>query len=173
MSVEELCTACRKGNIRTIKRILSLGGLDVNGGGVTPLMEAMHRNHPAIVTRLLAHPDIRLDCTSSNGLGPLHFACYGNSPSVIPVFGQDSRCTPAIINAKDRWGQTALMQAVDCGNLDCVKEMDKLEGTDWGTDNDKGETLLDVARNTRTERNPMVLQYLLDRNKSVKLFGIF
>ena len=164
MSVEELCTACRKGNIRTIKRILSLGGLDVNGGGVTPLMEAMRRNHPAIVTRLLAHPDIRLDCTSSNGLGPLHFACYGNSPSVIPVFGQDSRCTLAMINAKDRWGQTALMQAVDCGNLDCVKEMDKLEGTDWDTENDKGETLLEVARQNTRKGKEKVLHYLLVRN---------
>ena len=102
----------KENEYKRVVRILSLGLLDVNscdGGGVTPLMEAMRRNHTDIVTRLLAHPDIRLDCTSSNGLGPLHFACYGNSPSVIPVFGQDSRCTPAIINAKDRWGQTALI----------------------------------------------------------------
>ena len=130
-------------------------------GGVTPLMQAMRRNHPAIVTRLLDHSDIRLDCTSSNGLGPLHFACYGNSPSVIPVFGHDGRCNPDIINAKDRWGQTALMQAVDCGHLDCVMEMDKLEGTDWGTENDKWETLLEVARkNTRKGNHAKVLQYL-------------
>ena len=97
MSIEELCTACRNGDIPTIKRILTLGGLDVNScsGGVTPLMEAMGRNHPAMVTPLLAHPEIRLNCTSSDGLGPLHFACYGNTPFVIPVFGKDRRCTPA------------------------------------------------------------------------------
>ena len=90
----------------------------------------MRRNHPTIVTMLLAQPD--------NGLGPLHFACYVNSPSVVPVFGKDRRYTPVIINAKDCWGKKALMQAVDCGHLDCVMEMDKLEGTDWGAENDKG-----------------------------------
>ena len=34
--------------------------------------------------------------------------------------------------------KTALMQAVDCGHLDCVKEMDKLDGTDFETKINKG-----------------------------------
>ena len=118
-SIEQLCTACRNGDILTTMRILAEGWVDVNdlSGGVTPLMQSMRKNHYTIGTMLLAQPDIKLDCTANNGLGPLHFACYGNSPSVIPVFGKDRRCTPAFINTKDRWGQTALMQAVDCGNL--------------------------------------------------------
>ena len=33
------------------------------------------------------------------------------------------------------------------GQLECVKEMDKLEETDFTTKNNAGESLIDVARN--------------------------
>jgi len=169
MSLEQLCLACRSGDVPEVRRILAFN-LDINSteaggiaGGVTPMMQAMRRNHPDIVRILLADSRIELNCTSRNGLGALHFACYGNCPSVIPVFGQDSRCTPSVVNAKDQWGQTALMTAVDHGHLDCVKEMERLAGIDFGTENDKGETLLEVARKSKQGNHIQVLQYLSDR----------
>ena len=49
------------------------------------------------------------------------------------------------------------MMAVHYGHLDCVKEMDKLEGTNFRTKNAAGLTLVDVAR------HEVVLEYLLGR----------
>ena len=38
------------------------------------------------------------------------------------------------------------MVAVGWGNLDCVREMAKLEGTDFGTKNREGATIIEVAK---------------------------
>ena len=56
------------------------------------------------------------------------------------------------------------MVAVDCGHLDCVKEMDKLEGTNFRTKNGAGDTLVDVVRQGGHED---VLEYLLARVESL------
>ena len=47
---------------------------------------------------------------------------------------------------KDDDGEAALMIAVRRGNIDCVKELQKLEGIDFGTENMTGETVLEVAK---------------------------
>merc|ERR1712129_84933 len=129
----------------------------------------MQYNQASIVTRLLSIPHIRLDCTTqSDGWTALHWACYNNRASLIAIFGQDRRCSPAIINMRDSDGMTAVMVAVYFGHLDCVKEMDKLEGTNFRTKNAAGETLVDVARRTLVEvarqmGREVVLEYLLGR----------
>ena len=61
-------------------------------------------------------------------------------------------------------GIQLVMEAVDRGYLDCVKEMDKLPGTDFTTKNNAGESLIDVARKKNHEA---VLEYLLARNNQV------
>ena len=68
-----------------------------------------------------------------------------NSFSVIPVFTKDGRCNSDILNMKDDDGEAALMIAVRRGNIDCVNELQKLEGIDFGTENMAGETVLEVA----------------------------
>ena len=62
------------------------------------------------------------------------------------------------------------MWAVMFGNLDSLKEMDKLHGTNFHTVNRHGEGLLDVARGrirkkSRKEEHRAVLEYLLNRRK--------
>ena len=52
------------------------------------------------------------------------------------------------------------MLSVFKGHLACVKEMDKLEGTNFRTKDDAGRTLVDVARQ---EGREVVLEYLLGR----------
>ena len=69
-----------------------------------------------------------------------------------------------IINMRDRDGRTAVMLAVDRGQLECVKEMDKPEETDFTTKNNAGESLIDVARK---KNHQAVLEYLLARNNQV------
>merc|ERR1712123_115872 len=127
-------------------------------------MYAMQHNHASIVTRLLSIPHIRLDYTNTYGWTALHIACSYNSASLIAIFGQDSRCSPAILNMRDSSGYTAVMAAVNWGHLDCVKEMDKLPGTDFTTKNAAGESLIDVARR---ENSQAVLEYLLAKNSLV------
>ena len=56
------------------------------------------------------------------------------------------------------------MAAVDRGNLDCVKEMDKFEGTDFETKNSQGETLLEVGRR---KNHATVVHYLTERSSQV------
>ena len=56
------------------------------------------------------------------------------------------------------------MLAVDRGQLECVKEMDNLEETDFTTKNNAGESLIDVARK---KNHQAVLEYLLARNNQV------
>ena len=57
------------------------------------------------------------------------------------------------------------MEAVYCGSLACVKKMDMLEGTNFRTKNNAGETLVDVAREGNISE---VVEYLLDWNKKVE-----
>ena len=163
MSIRDLCEACGAGDMQAVETILARGEVDVNGGGqygYTPLIYAMQYNQASIVTRLLSIPHIRLDCTNGYGRTALHYACVYNRASVIAIFGQDSRCSPAILNMRNSMGWTAVMMAVYRGHLDCVKEMDKLEGTNFRTKNYAGDTLVDVARQ---EGHEMVLEYLLGR----------
>ena len=157
-----MCNACRAGDMQTVETILARGEVDVNGvnqNGYTPLMIAMIYNRANMVTKLLSIPHTRLDCTKS-GMTALYVACLYNSASLIAIFGQDSRCSPAILNMRNSAGRTAVMMAVHYGHLDCVKEMDKLEGTNFRTKNAAGDTLVDVARQRGRE---VVLEYLLGR----------
>eukprot|EP00092_Neocalanus_flemingeri_P056380 GFUD01066830.1.p1 GENE.GFUD01066830.1~~GFUD01066830.1.p1 ORF type:complete len:211 (+),score=40.92 GFUD01066830.1:58-690(+) len=155
MDINQLCRACRAGDNSLVQAIMDTGEVDVNGTDQhrdTPLYWAMYCNHPSVVTTLLSSADTRLDVTNSIGLTGLHKACYRNKVSVITVFCSDARCTPAIINMKDRRGSTALMYAVELGHLETVREMARVKGTDFGTVNRMGKTLLEVARQRNKTR---------------------
>ena len=105
------------------------------------------------------------------GFTALHFACVkdGVSPTVISLLGRDRRCTPIVLNKKDNGGDSPLMLAVMFGNLESLREMEKLEGTNFHTKNSYGEGLVDVARrveeNYGQEKCMAVLEYLLNRKK--------
>ena len=166
--MHELCTACRTGDKQTVEALLKSRVVDINNAdekyGLTPLMYAMLNNHPAIVAILLDSPKLNLGSNNSSGITGLHNACYTNSSSVIPLYGRDKRCTPAVLNSKDYKGYTALMRAVERGHLDCVKELDKLEGTNFSIKTGTGETLIDMAERCHHKD---VVEYLLQRNKKV------
>eukprot|EP00092_Neocalanus_flemingeri_P084019 GFUD01105518.1.p1 GENE.GFUD01105518.1~~GFUD01105518.1.p1 ORF type:complete len:200 (+),score=65.83 GFUD01105518.1:3-602(+) len=124
----------------------------------------MWHNQPSVVTTLLSSTDTRLDVTSTfRGRTALHLACRYNCASVIAIFGRDYRCTPATLNMKDNAGDTAVMLAVEQGHLDSVSEMAKMDGTDFGTKNGEGQTLIEVARKCK---KPQIVHFLEERNKS-------
>eukprot|EP00092_Neocalanus_flemingeri_P012397 GFUD01013365.1.p1 GENE.GFUD01013365.1~~GFUD01013365.1.p1 ORF type:complete len:338 (+),score=116.46 GFUD01013365.1:142-1155(+) len=167
MDINQLCDASRKGDNSLVQAILDTGEVDVNGTdqyGRTPLHIAMWHNHPSVVTTLLSSTDTRLDVTSTfRGRTALHLACRYNCASVIGIFGRDYRCTPATLNMKDNAGDTAVMVAVEQGHLDSVSEMAKMDGTDFGTKNGEGQTLIEVARKCK---KPQIVHFLEERNKS-------
>eukprot|EP00092_Neocalanus_flemingeri_P019614 GFUD01021246.1.p1 GENE.GFUD01021246.1~~GFUD01021246.1.p1 ORF type:complete len:215 (-),score=58.45 GFUD01021246.1:107-751(-) len=161
MDINQLCRACEDGDNSLVQAIMDTGEVDVNGTnqyGGTPLYCAMCHNQPSVVTTLLSSADTRLDVTNSyNGWTGLHNACYHNKVSVITVFCSDARCTPAILNMKDRQGSTALMFAVERGHLETVRELVTVKGTDFGTVNRQGKTLIEVARQ---QKHAEMLQFL-------------
>eukprot|EP00092_Neocalanus_flemingeri_P021929 GFUD01023786.1.p1 GENE.GFUD01023786.1~~GFUD01023786.1.p1 ORF type:complete len:253 (+),score=68.48 GFUD01023786.1:228-986(+) len=147
MDINQLCRACWDGDNSLVQAIMDTGEVDVNGTdqyGGTPLYCAMDYNQPSVVTTLLSSADTRLDVTSYGETG-LHTACYNNNVSVIKLFCSDARCTPAILNMQDTWGNTALMLAVEQGHLETVRELVTVQGIDIGTKNSEGRTALMIA----------------------------
>ena len=104
----------------------------------------------------------------NSGATALHYACFFGSLSVVQLLCQDSRCSPAVVNKKSRYGKTALMMAVSEGNLDIVRELD-MEGSDFFTTDSDGRSLMAVAR---VRNNADVLQYLVERKKVGSLQAI-
>jgi len=163
-----LGAACKSGDIERVRELLTEGLADINNDyyyGLTPLMIATKNNQTSVVSLLLTHKDLALDKATKMGLTALHFACGfggGTSFPVIPLLGSDKRCTPVVLNKKDNGGNTPVMWAVLNGSLQSLKEMEKLQGTNFRTENKDGVGLLDVAL---IEDQRSVLEYLLNRRK--------
>jgi len=167
-TIENLCDACRHGDIQTVRDIVSSKEVDINDTkttnslGITPLL-AVYNNHTEIVSFLLTQPELQIDKRNAFGNTALHLACCKKVDiTVIRLFCQDRRCTPSFVNIKNNNGRTALMLAVMCGELEMVKEMEKVEGIDFDTKDSDGRTLIEAAK---TWNSTAVLEYLWKRRK--------
>lgn len=163
-----LIFAVRNGHLSVVKKLLQHPDVDVNYSdckGWTPLMWAIFCMEPNvgqyldIVKTLLQVPSLQLGRCCNDGQTALHYVCEENLVSVLKLLCQDSRCNPALVNKKDIYGCTALMNAVCFGHLDNVKELD-IEGTDFHTTTLEGTTLIQMAR---IENKPEVSEYLMQR----------
>ena len=145
-----LIRAVRHGHLDIVTRLLQHSEVDVNGAGCrgnTPLISAVWGGHLDIVARLLEASKTQLDKCNNAGQTALHWATLFNNKRVpiMKLLCQDSRCSPVVVNKKDRAGNTALLLAVQLGHLDVVKELD-LEGTDFSIKYMDGTTLIQNAR---------------------------
>jgi len=165
--------ACQDGDIVRVRELFNEGVAGINDDvylyGLTPLMIAAMNNQPSVVSLLLTYKELVLDKATNRGCTALHLAC-GKSFPVIPLLCSDKRCTPVVLNKKDNDGDSPLMRAVMRGNLESLKEMEKLQGTNFRTENKFGEGLLDVARRRirkefRKVDHVRVLDYLFNRRK--------
>ena len=68
-----------------------------------------------------------------------------------------------ITNIKNNNEMTALIEAVNYGRVELVKEIRKVEGTDFDTKDSDGRTLIEVSR---MRNNIEMLEYLLNRKKN-------
>ena len=167
-SQSALINSCFKGNLEHVQTLLA-EGVSVNsqlGEGITPLVGAMGKNHTDIVKLLLDRPETKLVMENIDSTTALHFACLKNAASVIILYCQDKRITADIINQKDKWGNTPLMEAVENGSLDALKELSKVDLVDWNTKDGNGRTVMEVAFLYK-QRN--VVRYLRSRNDALKI----
>lgn len=168
MDIEDLTQACRVGDNDSVVAILADGKVDVNQRdrrNVTPLMWAMGRNQTTVVSTLLACPSIEVDRKDVSGGTALHWAASNNHSSVIALYGQHKSCTALVLNRKAKDGSSALHCAVYWDNLECVEELDKLEGVNFRAKDDYGDSVVEIARKQNSEK---VLKYLLARRKKVE-----
>ena len=168
-TIRNLCVACLYGDVLTVRDIVTSKEVDINNTNddrlsSTPLINAMLSNHTEVVRFLLTQPELQLDKRNSYGDTALHWACSNNGMiSVVRLFCQDRRCTPSVVNIKNYHGRTALMVAVYFGQLEIVKEMETVEGTDFDTKDSNGRTLIEMAR---MMKRTAVLEYLRNRKKN-------
>ena len=157
-----LHNARAKENDGDLRKLLSEdAAVNKDTEGIYPLFfpfQAVTRvSNARVVKLLLARPEARPDRASRRGRIPfLTFFFSLNKvsndlahlKSAIPLFCKDARCTPDILNSKNRDGKTALMEAVESGSLVPVVMLSKVKAVNWKIKNiggEWGESLLEVA----------------------------
>jgi uncharacterized protein len=118
MQVQAIHYAAYVGNLAAVEQLVEedgrrLNAQDWNRG--TPLMKASVRGHDAVVMRLLAlGADVGL--RDVEGRAASHWACYGNRASTLTLLLDAG----ALLNARDYFGRTLLLQAVLSQAAPCV-----------------------------------------------------
>ncbi|CAG0902443.1 unnamed protein product [Darwinula stevensoni] len=116
---------------------------------LTPLHLAVIGNHISIVEQLTARPNLQIHSAAENGVTALHFAAVGGKDAILVHLLQHG----AEVNAKDRFGKTALDMAIE-NEQKSTSNLLKLHGGkssiclqigDSNAKNKEGFTLLQVA----------------------------
>ncbi|XP_067648833.1 serine/threonine-protein phosphatase 6 regulatory ankyrin repeat subunit A-like [Haliotis asinina] len=140
--------ACRKGNLRQVRRILCQGLVNIDSRegshGKTPLMVAAQEGHCRIFSFLIgkgankSHVDNDVDDVGNN---VMHWGCkYGRLDLIESVISQGS----VDINSRGMHGKTPLMNAVFYGKRKVVDLLVSQGGLTHLVD-DKGENILHLA----------------------------
>ncbi|CAG0880694.1 unnamed protein product [Cyprideis torosa] len=173
--VERLIRATAKRDVSTLQELLSKAPDLVNSvsKGKTALQLACHQGFLDIV-RLLISRGAALDVVDTEGDSPLHYAAFGNQPTVMEYLvlkGSDkdavnsSRCTPlhvsvnkqhdecvnvllraaCNVNMQDAYGDTALHDAIGKDNMEIVAELIAVPEVDFTLRNKRGFNVLHHA----------------------------
>ena len=98
-----------------VTRELLLAGADPNTRGgrnnSTCLMEAVRRNHQAVVNLLLAQPSIEVNAKDNSNRTALHYACHRGS-SNIAILSKLLAVPGILVNERDSYGWTPIMDAL-------------------------------------------------------------
>ena len=128
---KDLFEAIRIGSAHDALRIISGGNVNIHAisqepidleenssNGKTPLYYACELGREQIVEALLA-AGASINEVIKNGTRPLGIACRENKPEVVRILLEAT--PPPEVNAKDKTGKTALMEAALSASLECVK----------------------------------------------------
>jgi len=151
-----ILTFCIEYNTHFVELLLELGA-DVNcknQNGQTPLIIAVI-NKSEELFELLLYYGAEVNLSDSNGSTPLHWAVYYcitlfvlHLLGKVPVRHGDREKTVCVadINARDRWGQTALHCVIRTGNIEiCSLLLASMLGVDVNVQDRKGLTALHLA----------------------------
>jgi len=121
---KRLYLAVHRGNVEAVKGILrdnpnvNVNWRDDEKGGLIALGSACMKDHDAIVSLLLVHPDVDVNLKNYPGESPFFIACARGSTSCVRLLLQDQR---VIVNEPSDYGRTPLWQAANRGHLDILK----------------------------------------------------
>ena len=140
---QKLVHASRKGKTEEVRKLLSIGMVDVNAldeeDGETSLHKAARFGHMAIA-RLLLERGADVDKSDLSGWTPLFVASTEGKRSICQLL-LDAGAEP---RRKNMFGRTALHYAASCGQIDVIKLL--LErGADPNATCKYGETPLQYA----------------------------
>ena len=146
--------------------VLVSDGSDINAQtrqGITPLMALIDTRHTDAALRFLAHPELELELADQDGKTALDYAASRSMPEVLSVLLERKRqlspsAEPNLV-AKDRFGLTALHQAVRQGDLETLLVLLKTPNVDINARSDAGESVLLAA--TKSGAMSCVEQLLL------------
>ena len=134
-----------------VTRELLLAGADPNTRGgpdnSTCLMEAVWRNHQAVVSLLLAQPSIEVNAKDNSNRTALHYACHRGS-SNIAILSKLLAVPGILVNERDSYGWTPIMDAITYGKSETlrpVRVMAAVEDVDLDVSRN-GRSLEDLAR---------------------------
>ena len=140
---------CRLGKMEELRELL-LAGADPNlrGGRYnrTCLMEAIRRNHEAVVDLLLAQPSIEVNAKDNFDYTALHYVCSRFTTYNIAIMSKLLAVPGILLNERDsNSGMTPIMGAIIYGKPEAVQVMAAVENVDLEVRNNDGWSLEDLA----------------------------
>ena len=142
----DLYKASEAGDLQSVRAALA-AGQSANSRGEfdwTCLMAAVWQGHEEVVTELLQQEDCDLSLEDSYKMTALHYACYTGRVGMVRQLASHPR--QGSLNSKDKWGDTAIMLAVECGEAECVLALGRVAGVELDTRDRDGNSLEKVAR---------------------------
>jgi len=171
---EELFDACKDGDVDRVKEILEWNpDIDVNWrryddgwNGWTSLHIACDNSNLAVVSVLLAHPDIDGNSTNRFGWTPFLLACYKGRTPCVRLLLKDPRVR---VNAPNDDGCTPLWEAACQGHLDIVKWwVASGRGMDLGEPGNKETDAISIARHKEETEVATLLERFKENPKETR-----
>ena len=140
-------TASIDGDIVTVRAALAGGQSGNTRGGKsdsTCLMRAVRKGHEEVVTELLQQEDCDPRLENSYKNTALHYACINGRVGMVRQLASHPRQGSLI--SQNKWGNTAIMEAVSQGEAECVLALGRVVGVDLDTRDRQGNSLEEWAR---------------------------
>ncbi|XP_048247737.1 uncharacterized protein LOC124119968 [Haliotis rufescens] len=135
--------ACMRGDVETVKYVLSLHVVDINSRGGrswTPVMWAAYKGHREVV-ELLVSEGADVSLVSDRGYNTLHLACLGGDMETVKYV---LSLNVVDINSRGGSSLTPVMEAAEEGHRDVV-ELLVSEGADVSLVDMVGNNILHLA----------------------------
>ena len=142
----DLYKASARGDLQSVRAALA-GGQSANSRGgpdLTCLMAAVRRGHKEVVTELLQQEDCDPSLEDRNKWTALHIACMYGEVGMVRQLASHPR--QGSLNSKNKYGNTAIMAAVESADAECVLALGRLAGVELDIRDEEGRSLEEVAR---------------------------